>query len=109
MKKGELEADTDKVMPEYRAQLDAERALKLSNGRDYSSDKFRNGDSSTSFGLTRGGVLLSRTKIPRYGVAYCGRERNVVAVDIVHLTSYAISLSCFSRLNAFLLGNKVTS
>ncbi|KAL0865948.1 hypothetical protein Bca101_045066 [Brassica carinata] len=55
MKKGELEADTDKVMPEYRAQLDAERALKLSNGRDYSSDKFRNGDSSTSFGLTRGG------------------------------------------------------
>ncbi|KAG2324472.1 hypothetical protein Bca52824_007200 [Brassica carinata] len=39
MKKGELEADTDKVMPEYRAQLDAERALKLSNGRDYSINK----------------------------------------------------------------------
>ncbi|KAG2241826.1 hypothetical protein Bca52824_096330, partial [Brassica carinata] len=32
MKKGELEADTDKLMREYRAQLDAERALKLSRG-----------------------------------------------------------------------------
>ncbi|WZZ17966.1 hypothetical protein YC2023_111055 [Brassica napus] len=34
MKKGELEADTDKLMREYRAQLDAERALKLSKGRN---------------------------------------------------------------------------
>ncbi|KAG2325496.1 hypothetical protein Bca52824_008224 [Brassica carinata] len=39
MKNGELEADTDKLMHEYRAQLDAERALKLSQGRNYSSDK----------------------------------------------------------------------
>ncbi|CAF2265097.1 unnamed protein product [Brassica napus] len=39
MKKGELEADTDKLMREYRAQLDAERSLKLSKGRNYSSDK----------------------------------------------------------------------
>ncbi|XP_013630977.1 PREDICTED: protein FAM133B-like isoform X2 [Brassica oleracea var. oleracea] len=39
MKKGELEADTDKLMHEYRAQLDAERSLKLSKGRNYSSDK----------------------------------------------------------------------
>ncbi|KAH0865377.1 hypothetical protein HID58_082588 [Brassica napus] len=38
---GELEADTDKLMREYRAQLDAERALKLSKGRNYSSDKSR--------------------------------------------------------------------
>ncbi|KAF8110756.1 hypothetical protein N665_0079s0070 [Sinapis alba] len=41
MKKGELEADTDKLMREYRAQLDAERSLKLSKGRNYSSDKSR--------------------------------------------------------------------
>uniref|UniRef100_A0A1J3H3K3 Protein FAM133 n=1 Tax=Noccaea caerulescens TaxID=107243 RepID=A0A1J3H3K3_NOCCA len=41
IKKGELEADTDKLMREYRAQLDAERALKLSKGRNYSSDKSR--------------------------------------------------------------------
>ncbi|KAL1191222.1 hypothetical protein V5N11_014282 [Cardamine amara subsp. amara] len=41
LKKGELEADTDKLMREYRAQLDAERALKLSKGRNYSSDKSR--------------------------------------------------------------------
>ncbi|CAF2113022.1 unnamed protein product [Brassica oleracea var. botrytis] len=33
--------DTDKLMREYRAQLDAERALKLSKGRNYSSDKSR--------------------------------------------------------------------
>ncbi|KAL0653008.1 hypothetical protein Bca4012_095699 [Brassica carinata] len=32
---------TDKLMREYRAQLDAERALKLSKGRNYSSDKSR--------------------------------------------------------------------
>lgn len=44
MKKGELEADTDKLMREYRAQLDAERALKLSKGRNYSSDKSRKGN-----------------------------------------------------------------
>ena len=43
MKKGELEADTDKLMREYRAQLDAERAMKLSKGRNYSSDKSRKG------------------------------------------------------------------
>ncbi|XP_018440610.1 uncharacterized protein LOC108812760 isoform X3 [Raphanus sativus] len=41
MKKGELEADTDKLMREYRAQLDAERAMKLSKGRNFSSDKSR--------------------------------------------------------------------
>ncbi|CAD5326292.1 unnamed protein product [Arabidopsis thaliana] len=41
LKKGELEADTDKLMREYRAQLDAERSLKLSKGRNYSSDKSR--------------------------------------------------------------------
>nr|VDD04628.1 unnamed protein product [Brassica oleracea] len=43
LKKGELEADTDKLMREYRAQLDAERAMKLSKGRNYSSDKSRKG------------------------------------------------------------------
>ncbi|KAG2258629.1 hypothetical protein Bca52824_077923, partial [Brassica carinata] len=41
MQKGELEADTDKLTREYRAQLDAERTLKLSKGRNYSSDKSR--------------------------------------------------------------------
>ncbi|KAL3506895.1 hypothetical protein ACH5RR_032277 [Cinchona calisaya] len=39
MKKGELEADKDRMMREYRAQLDAERALKLSQGRNHSSSK----------------------------------------------------------------------
>ncbi|XP_010526656.1 PREDICTED: NF-kappa-B-activating protein-like [Tarenaya hassleriana] len=39
MRKGELEADTDRMMREYRAQLDAERALKLSKGRNHPSDK----------------------------------------------------------------------
>ncbi|OAP10397.1 hypothetical protein AXX17_AT2G41320 [Arabidopsis thaliana] len=38
LKKQEVEADTDKLMREYRAQLDAERAMKLSKGRNYSSD-----------------------------------------------------------------------
>ncbi|PSS35751.1 Stress response protein like [Actinidia chinensis var. chinensis] len=39
IKKGELEADKDKMMREYRAQLDAERAVKLAKGRNHSSSK----------------------------------------------------------------------
>ncbi|KAF5742767.1 protein FAM-like [Tripterygium wilfordii] len=39
MKKGELEADKDRMMREYRAQLDAERAKKLAHGRNHSSSK----------------------------------------------------------------------
>uniref|UniRef100_A0A2P2K8Q4 Uncharacterized protein LOC8286417 isoform X2 n=1 Tax=Rhizophora mucronata TaxID=61149 RepID=A0A2P2K8Q4_RHIMU len=38
-KKGELEADTDRMMREYRAQLDAERAHKLAHGRNHSRNK----------------------------------------------------------------------
>ncbi|XP_078433316.1 stress response protein isoform X2 [Wolffia australiana] len=38
-KKDELEADKDKMMREYRAQLDAERAEKLAHGRNHSSSK----------------------------------------------------------------------
>lgn len=34
LRKGELEADKDKMMREYRAQLDAERARKLALGRN---------------------------------------------------------------------------
>jgi len=34
LKRGEVEADKDKMMREYRAQLDAERAQKLGRGRD---------------------------------------------------------------------------
>ncbi|KAJ1382460.1 hypothetical protein SESBI_32559 [Sesbania bispinosa] len=41
MRKGELEADADRMMREYRAQLDAERARKLSQGRNHSSSKSR--------------------------------------------------------------------
>ncbi|XP_068343144.1 uncharacterized protein [Pyrus communis] len=39
IRKGELEKDTDRMMREYRAQLDAERARKLANGRNHSSSK----------------------------------------------------------------------
>ncbi|XP_026389819.1 NKAP family protein CG6066-like isoform X2 [Papaver somniferum] len=39
LKRGELEADKDKMMREYRAQLDAERASKLAHGRNHSSSK----------------------------------------------------------------------
>ncbi|XP_061989843.1 uncharacterized protein LOC133708396 [Rosa rugosa] len=39
LRKGELEKDTDRMMREYRAQLDAERARKLANGRNHSSGK----------------------------------------------------------------------
>ncbi|KAF4387587.1 uncharacterized protein LOC115708053 [Cannabis sativa] len=37
LRKGELEKDTDRMMREYRAQLDAERSRKLSQGRNHSS------------------------------------------------------------------------
>ncbi|KAF3337857.1 protein FAM133-like protein [Carex littledalei] len=36
LKKGEVEADKDRMMREYRAQLDAERAQKLAQGRNRS-------------------------------------------------------------------------
>ncbi|KAG9446946.1 hypothetical protein H6P81_013074 [Aristolochia fimbriata] len=39
LKKGELEADKDRMMREYRAQLDAERAAKLAQGRNHSGSK----------------------------------------------------------------------
>ncbi|XP_061373443.1 uncharacterized protein LOC133315787 isoform X2 [Gastrolobium bilobum] len=39
MRKGELEADADRMMREYRAQLDAERARKLSQGSNHSGSK----------------------------------------------------------------------
>lgn len=39
VRKGELEADADRMMREYRAQLDAERARKLSQGRNHSGSK----------------------------------------------------------------------
>ncbi|CAI0396953.1 unnamed protein product [Linum tenue] len=39
LRKGELEKDTDRMMREYRAQLDAERANKLAQGRNHSSSK----------------------------------------------------------------------
>lgn len=39
IRKGELEKDTDKMMREYRAQLDAERARKLAQGRNHSGSK----------------------------------------------------------------------
>lgn len=39
LRKGELEADKDKMMREYRAQLDAERATKLALGRNHSGSK----------------------------------------------------------------------
>ncbi|XP_073028416.1 uncharacterized protein [Primulina eburnea] len=39
VRKGELEADKDRMMREYRAQLDAERARKLSHGKNHSSSK----------------------------------------------------------------------
>ncbi|GMI71897.1 hypothetical protein like AT3G59800 [Hibiscus trionum] len=42
LRKGELEADADRMMREYRAQLDAERARKLAHGRNHSSNKSSN-------------------------------------------------------------------
>ncbi|KAK4421979.1 hypothetical protein Salat_2148600 [Sesamum alatum] len=39
VRKGELEADKDRMMREYRAQLDAERARKLAHGKNHSSSK----------------------------------------------------------------------
>ncbi|XP_042416273.1 corepressor interacting with RBPJ 1-like [Zingiber officinale] len=39
LKRDELEADKDRMMREYRAQLDAERARKLALGRNHSASK----------------------------------------------------------------------
>ncbi|KAL6903576.1 hypothetical protein ACP4OV_004389 [Aristida adscensionis] len=45
LKRGEMEADKDKMMREYRAQLDAERAKKLGLGRNHSSSKSKSSSS----------------------------------------------------------------
>uniref|UniRef100_A0A803KTR4 Uncharacterized protein n=1 Tax=Chenopodium quinoa TaxID=63459 RepID=A0A803KTR4_CHEQI len=42
VKRGEQEADKDRMMREYRLQLDAERERKLSQGRNHSSSKSKN-------------------------------------------------------------------
>ncbi|KAB1218156.1 hypothetical protein CJ030_MR3G026036 [Morella rubra] len=39
VRKGELEADKDRMMRDYRAQLDAERARKLAQGKNHSSSR----------------------------------------------------------------------
>ncbi|RWW67550.1 hypothetical protein BHE74_00024993 [Ensete ventricosum] len=39
LRRDELEADKDRMMREYRAQLDAERARKLSLGKNHSASK----------------------------------------------------------------------
>ncbi|KAI0508166.1 hypothetical protein KFK09_014300 [Dendrobium nobile] len=39
LKKGEMEADKDRMMRDYRAQLDADRARKLAAGRNHSDIK----------------------------------------------------------------------
>ncbi|AQK44520.1 CBF1 interacting corepressor [Zea mays] len=44
-RRGELEADKDKMMREYRAQLDAERAQKLANGRNHSRSNSKSSSS----------------------------------------------------------------
>ncbi|XP_073312544.1 uncharacterized protein [Primulina huaijiensis] len=41
VRKGEVEADKDRMMREYRAQLDAERAGKLAHGKNHSSSRSR--------------------------------------------------------------------
>ncbi|PWA85631.1 protein FAM133 [Artemisia annua] len=48
LKNGELEADKDRLMREYRAQLDAERATKLAHGRNHSKTKSKSSSSSSS-------------------------------------------------------------
>ncbi|XP_062185151.1 uncharacterized protein LOC133888801 isoform X3 [Phragmites australis] len=45
LKRGEVEADKDKMMREYRAQLDAERAQKLGLGRNHSRSKSKSSSS----------------------------------------------------------------
>lgn len=47
LKKGELEADKDRMMREYRAQLDAERAAKLAHGRNHSKTKSKSSSTRT--------------------------------------------------------------
>ena len=50
LKRGELEADKDKMMREYRAQLDAERPQKLANGRNHSRSNSKSSSSKKGNG-----------------------------------------------------------
>jgi hypothetical protein len=50
LKRGKLEADKDKMMREYRAQLDAERAQKLANRRNHSRSNSKSSSSKKGNG-----------------------------------------------------------
>lgn len=63
MRKGELEADADRMMREYRAQLDAERARKLSQGRNHSASKSKHGKGMNVYGADFWCVLLALRSI----------------------------------------------
>uniref|UniRef100_A0A453CAV8 Uncharacterized protein n=1 Tax=Aegilops tauschii subsp. strangulata TaxID=200361 RepID=A0A453CAV8_AEGTS len=69
LKRGEVEADKDKMMREYRAQLDAERAQKLGRGRDVvkskssSSKKEKKEKDAKKRIKKRRKVLLSNTNV----------------------------------------------
>ncbi|KAL2920786.1 ATP synthase subunit b [Bienertia sinuspersici] len=52
LKRGEVEADKDRMMREYRAQLDAERERKLSQGRNHSSSKSKDSKHKKGYGLS---------------------------------------------------------
>ncbi|OMP10275.1 putative nucleic acid binding protein [Corchorus olitorius] len=65
LKKGELEADTDRMMREYRAQLDAERAHKLAHGRNHSSKSSHRKETEAKlyyFLFKTEGLLMQRSR-----------------------------------------------
>ena len=64
MRKGELEADADRMMREYRAQLDAERARKLSQGRNHSGSKSKHSKGMCGKVVETWCVLLALFPLP---------------------------------------------
>nr|VDD09403.1 unnamed protein product [Brassica oleracea] len=81
MKKGELEADTNKLMREYRAQLDAERSLKLSKGRNYSSDKSHKGNVFSNISMIS---QIRKTEIQRRKEA---KRESIIHPQSLHLAA----------------------
>ncbi|KAL9271342.1 hypothetical protein AKJ16_DCAP22718 [Drosera capensis] len=75
LKKVELEADKERMMREYRAQLDAEREKKLAKGRNHASDKSKDRKDKDK---------TSKKRSSRKGKSYSVRDLQILAPPVMN-------------------------
>ncbi|KAL9258316.1 hypothetical protein AKJ16_DCAP06639 [Drosera capensis] len=75
LKKVELEADKERMMREYRAQLDAEREKKLAKGRNHGSDKSKDRKDKDK---------ASKKRSSRKGKSYSVRDLQILVPPVMN-------------------------